>query len=497
MNLPEALRHIGSPRVLVVGDLILDRYTWGNAQRVSPEAPVLVLNQDHEESRLGGAASVACLLRGLDAEVALAGVLGDDGEASILLKLLEDAKVQPLCILSDPARPTTTKQRLLGRCGGRHPHQMLRVDRELSAPLDPEQQARLAAAVTRRLEQFQVLLISDYAKGVCTPRLLETAIRAARERNIPVLVDPARIADYARYRGASLLAPNRTEAGLATGRTIGTVDDALAAAETLRETCAARAVIVKLDRDGMVLVNAEGRQEHIPTTPREVHDVTGAGDMVLAMLGLTQAAGMPLAASIRLANVAAGIEVQRLGVAAVSRGEIQTELLRASVFSPKKLVTLDEMALLAESYRVAGRTIVLTNGCFDLLHVGHATYLEEASRLGDVLVVAVNSDRSVRELKGPDRPVIPEHDRAALLAALEVVDHVLVFDEDTPHQLLRRLRPDVLVKGGTYTAAEVVGREVVAGYGGRVCVTAQVESVSTTRILASVRHNRSGELDAI
>jgi D-beta-D-heptose 7-phosphate kinase / D-beta-D-heptose 1-phosphate adenosyltransferase len=488
----EILKSIGRPRLLVLGDLILDRYTWGNAERVSPEAPVLVLAADAQEARLGGASSVASLLRGLDAEVALAGVIGDDTDGQTVGRLLEEVGIDQGLVLADPARPTTTKERFIGRAASRHPHQILRVDHELCDTIPSVLEERLARSIIARLNEFQAVLVSDYKKGVCTPGLLRVTILAAKDLGLPVLIDPARITDYERYQGATLLVPNRAEAALATGQPkIGTPEDALAAARHLRKRFDTRAVIVKLDSDGMAVVSAEGGEVHIPTRPRDVHDVTGAGDMVLAVLGLTQASGIGLADAVRLANAAAGLEVQRLGVAPVTRGEIQSELApRTSTVKSKppatKFVSLDELEIMAESYRQERRSVVMTNGCFDLLHVGHATYLEEAARLGDVLVVAVNSDRSVRRLKGPSRPVIPQEDRARLLAALECVDHVLVFDEATPHELLRRIRPDVLVKGGTYTKEEVVGREVVASYGGRVCVTDAVPSVSTTKILAAI-----------
>lgn len=492
-SLLNTLDQIGSPRILVLGDLILDRYTIGNAERISPEAPVLVLDADQQQSCLGGAASVASLLRGLGAEVALAGCLGDDAEAEVVKQLLEGQGIEGL-ILHDSDHPTTSKERFLGKSSGRYPQQILRVDRERAEGLSSALEERLARIVCAQLSDFQNLLISDYAKGVCTPRLLEKVFAAAKEIGIPVLVDPARLVDYSRYRGATVLIPNRVEAALATGRKSLTTEEAIPAGRFLRQVCQAEAVLVKLDRDGMVLV--ADTTQHIRTTPREVHDVTGAGDMVLAMLGLC--AGFSFWESAQLANIAAGLEVQRLGVAQIRRAEIRAELARSckSGQAESKLVALDEMARLAESYRQNGKRVVLANGCFDLLHVGHASYLQEAAQLGDVLVVAVNSDHSVRALKGPARPVIPQQDRAAMLAALEAVDHVLIFDEDTPHELLRRIRPDVLVKGGTYSTEEVVGREVVEAYGGHVRVTGRLEGVSTTHIVnsLSLREKEKAEL---
>jgi D-beta-D-heptose 7-phosphate kinase/D-beta-D-heptose 1-phosphate adenosyltransferase len=363
------------------------------------------------------------------------------------------------------------------------------------------------------LRGVNAVLISDYAKGTCTPGLLERIIHAARERGLPVLVDPARISDYSRYQGATLVKPNRRQAGLATGRAIRSPADALDVGRELVQRYGFEAVVVTLDGEGMVMVTADGTAEHVPTRPRQVCDITGAGDMALAMLGICGAAGMSVRESVELANVAAGLEVERLGVAPVTRAEIAAALrhsgTRASsrdgspsrpgrirnpdqrqAASPGrngKLVTLDEMVSLAAAYRRDGKTVVFTNGCFDLLHVGHASYLEEAAALGDVLVVGLNSDASVRRLKGPERPIVAERDRAALLAALSCVDHVVLFEEDTPHRLLEAIRPDVLVKGGTYTVDQVVGHEIVERYGGRVCVTSTQPGVSTTKLVADIR----------
>lgn len=486
MTLLQSLQCLGRPRLMVLGDLMLDRYRWGSVERVSPEAAVLVLTEETCDTRPGGAASAAALARGLDADVSIAGVLGADGDGRMLRQWLDDAGIDTRFIREDQTRPTTSKERFVEHARGRRPHQLLRVDREGTCPVRRSVEQSLTQSVVAKLESFQALLISDYGKGCCTPALLRTLIRAAQERRVPVLVDPARVDKCSRYHGASVLVPNRAEAALATGAAIASTSEALRAAQQLRGECGAFAVVVKLDSDGMVYSDAEGHEEYVPTTPRESQDVTGAGDMVLAMLGLAQAAGLPLSEAINLANVAAGLEVERMGVATVSRAELAARLILDEVGVIRKRVSLDKLSSLAESYRLAGKSLVLANGCFDLLHVGHVRHLEEAARLGDVLVVAVNSDRSVRRLKGSGRPVIGQEDRASLLAALACVDHVVVFDDLTPHELLRRLRPNVLAKGGTYTRGDVIGRDVVEEYGGRACVTHEVNGVSTTRILATV-----------
>ena len=490
-ELATVLERIGAPRLVVVGDVILDRYAWGNAERVSPEAPVVVLRADDDEIRLGGAASVAYLLRRLGAHVTLAGVIGDDANGRLVRRLLAENEIVDALVV-DSTRPTTSKERVMGRAPGRQPHQIVRVDREDSRPLAADVAGTLADAVSTAVPACGALLTSDYAKGVCTPGLLAEWIAAAGGI-IPVLVDPARIVDYSRYVGAALVKPNRAEAELAAAMPVQSPGDARLAAQRLRTLMRIDAVLVTLDADGMVLAGPDGATEHFPTTRRSVFDITGAGDMVLAVVGLGYAAGLSLAETVCLANVAAGLEVEKLGVAQVSRDELMSAVResfglasagrRASRKLGHKLATLDELPRLVMGHRAAGRRVALTNGCFDLLHVGHVTYLEQAADLADVLIVAVNSDSSVRRLKGTGRPVVCDRDRATMLAALQCVDHVVIFDEDTPAGVLHRLRPDVLVKGGTYSIDQIVGREIVEGYGGRVRVVGAVVGISTTELI--------------
>jgi D-beta-D-heptose 7-phosphate kinase/D-beta-D-heptose 1-phosphate adenosyltransferase len=486
-KLAAKLKSLGNPRLLVVGDLILDRYTWGQVDRISPEAPVMVLNVEQEEVRLGGAASVAALLRGLDAEVTLAGVVGEDGSGRALRRLCEETGIQASSVLADPGRPTTVKDRFMGQAPHRHAQQMLRVDWESKAPLPAELETQLLQSLLPQVCHHGAILISDYAKGVCSRSLIRSLTEAAHHHGIPVLVDPARRPNYYRYRGVTLLTPNRPEAATAVGRDIHGPDDAVLAAKKLQETLATPLVLIKLDSQGMVLVEEDQPPLILPAVASEVADVTGAGDMVLAMMGLARAAGCGWSEAAQLANLAAGLEVQNWGVSPVTRAEVLAEMAAASEVQPAKILTLPDLTHQVEKYRRAGRKIVFTNGCFDLLHVGHVAYLEEAARRGDVLIVAVNADQTVRRLKGPERPILADVDRAAMLAALSCVDHVVIFAEETPHRLLRALRPDVLVKGGTYTPEEVVGKEVVAEYGGAVCVTGRVNGISTSTLVSRVR----------
>jgi D-beta-D-heptose 7-phosphate kinase / D-beta-D-heptose 1-phosphate adenosyltransferase len=494
-ELIDEMERLGTPRVLVIGDLILDRYVWGDAERISQEAPVILLREDRQETRLGGAANVANMLRGLDAEVTLAGVVGNDPDGRLVAGDLTRAGVDCSALVSDDDRPTTCKVRFMGRAQHRHPHQMLRVDREVRHSIRTEIAQKLLAAMIPRLHEFQAVLISDYAKGVCTAEVVKPLIAAARAIGLPVVVDPAAGGDYTLYRGATGVTPNRSETHKATGVEVRSIDAAFKAGQLLVDKFGLDMAFVTLDRDGIVLARRDAEPVHLPTRIREVYDVTGAGDMVLAMFGLGMAAGIEPTKLCRLANVAGGLEVEQVGVVRISRKEILTDLLHGSRRQQGKVCHLDELARHVSARRKAGQKVVLTNGCFDLLHVGHVSYLKEAAREGDCLIVAINSDESVRRLnKAPDRPIFDQQYRAEMLAALESVDYVVIFGEETPHAILRVLQPDVLVKGGTYSDNEIVGREVVLEYGGRVKALGVTPGVSTTEI---VRRLRDAETQAI
>ena len=494
-ELIDEMERLGTPRVLVIGDLILDRYVWGDAERISQEAPVILLREDRQETRLGGAANVANMLRGLDAEVTLAGVVGTDPDGSLVAEELTKAGVDCSALVADCDRPTTCKVRFMGRAQHRHPHQMLRVDREVRTPIRTEIAQRLLATLLPRLGEFQAILVSDYAKGVCTAEILRPLIDAARAAGLPVVVDPAAGGDYNLYRGAVGVTPNRSETHKATGVDVRSIDAAYKAGQLLVERFGLDMAFVTLDRDGIVLARRDHEPVHLPTRVREVYDVTGAGDMVLAMFGLGMAAGIEPTKLCRLANVAGGLEVEQVGVVRISRKDILTDLLQGGRRLAGKVCSLDELTRHVSARHKAGQKVVLTNGCFDLLHVGHVSYLQEAAREGDCLIVAINSDESVRRLnKAPDRPIFDSQYRAQMLSGLESVDYVVVFDEETPHAILKQLQPDVLVKGGTYRDDEIVGREVVLGYGGRVKAMGITPGVSTTEI---VRRLRDSETQAI
>lgn len=491
MNLLESLDRLPHPRLLVLGDLMLDRYTWGRTNRTSQEAPVLVLQAERQEHRLGGASNVACMARALEADVTCLGVVGDDEPGRCARNLLHEVGIVTDELLVTSHRPTTLKERFCGRAGSGVSTQMLRVDHEVTTPIERVLEDQLISRLVSLIPQHSGVLISDYAKGVCTPRVLSTAISVARHHHVPVLVDPGRGVELAAYRGATLVKPNRIETELATGTKVVRADDALRAGRCMCEQFDLAMSVITLDSDGMALIERDGTAQVFPTRARSVYDITGAGDMVLAMLGLSLGGGLEPAIAVQLANAAAGLEVDRTGVATLTRDEIRRELTAHQLNSHRKIMGRAALQRDREELRRRGQAVVLTNGCFDLLHVGHVTYLEQAAALGDVLIVAINSDASVRRLKGPQRPVIKEEERAAMLAALGCVDRVVIFDEDTPHALLHAIRPDILIKGGTYQPHEVVGHEIVEAYGGRVEVAGVVPGVSTTQIVQKVQQRSS------
>lgn len=489
-KLARIVEGLGSPRILVLGDLILDRYIWGNAERISQEAPVVLLRADRREERLGGAASVAMMLSALGAKVQLAGVLGTDAAARRSRELLNAHGIDHELVYDDPLRPSTLKERYIGRAQQRHPQQMMRVDYETRDSLDLALSDRLASALESRIAACDIVLVSDYDKGVCVPGLLSRVIESARRHGVRVLVDPIRGGDYkARYHGCSSMTPNRLEAGLATGIHVDDMASAYSAAAKLRSEVAMEAGIVTMDRDGMVLVDDRG-SHHFSVRPRDVYDITGAGDMVLAVIGMVLAAGHGYPEAISIANSAGGLEVERIGVATITREEIIRDLLHAESPTRQKLVDRDSLVAQVQRHRKENRKVVFTNGCFDILHVGHVQYLQEARRQGDLLVVGLNTDASVRRLgKGSDRPIHHEHERSLVLSALECVDYVCLFDEETPLDLIRAVAPDVLVKGADYRPEQVVGREYVESRGGRLHLVPLVAGASTTGILRRIRDN--------
>ena len=486
-TVPELIRvleRLGRPRIGVVGDLMLDQYTWGEVERISPEAPIPVLRVTRRDTRVGGAGSVAVNLAKLEAQVRVFSMVGDDATGKQVRDLLHSESCQVDAILSEPGRPTTLKTRNMGFVQQSHRavQQILRVDEEDTSPVDEATVDRLLDAVRAVASEIDVLLVSDYKKGLISRRLIAGLVDLPG--SIPVFVDPARIDDYSIYDGVDLICPNRFEAELASGRPCDTLEACEDAARYLIAAHGIATVAVTLDREGIWLARDDAPSTHMPTKARVVADVTGAGDMVLTLLGLVTAAGGGLDRAVELANVAAGIEVRHFGVTPIPRSELLDELRFEGHPVVAKVKSLDELQSAVEVERAAGRQIVFTNGCFDLLHYGHHHLLNTAKLEGDVLIVAVNSDASIRRLKGPQRPRIEERERVKMLAGMEAVDYVILFGEDTPDHLLEELRPHVLVKGSEYRANDgVVGREIVEGYGGRIAFVEQLPGISTTALL--------------
>ena len=483
-SLTEVFSHIKQPRIAVVGDCMLDQYVWGKVERISPEGPFPVLRNERNEVRLGGAGNVVTNLAALGAQVSFFSAVGADAQGGTALRLIEEAGCRGGKVSRLDSHRTTVKTRHIGyvQHADRAMQQLLRVDDEDTAALKTENIERLLEAIEDQLSDFDALLISDYDKGLLTELFLDRLLKMASGR-LPVLTDPARIQDYQRYRGTFLMCPNRYETGLATGLSCDDPKRCRAAGEQLAKIYGVEYVAVTMDRDGIYLCRADGNSHHYSTQARLVTDVTGAGDMVLSMLGFVTAGEGTLAEAVRLANVAAGIAIRRMGAVPISRQELFTELLYHGYSGAVKIATLEQLREKARDLRASGNTIVLTNGCFDLLHFGHHYLLNQARQMGDCLIVAVNTDESIRRLKGPERPVFKENERMLMLSSLESVDYVVLFDEDTPIPLLGELRPDVLVKGSEYRGGVVVGREVVEAYGGRVELVEQVPGISTSALL--------------
>lgn len=470
-------------RTLVVGDLMLDEYLWGKTGRISPEAPVPVVDISREDLRLGGAGNVVNNLRALGCQVQVCSVLGDDADGRHLLQQLEQAGVDVAGVVFDGDRKTSRKTRILASN-----QQMLRIDRETRLPLSPTIEAHLIASIVSRLDQVDVLFLSDYGKGVLTDDVLSAIIQAGREKQVPVVVDP-KGTDYGRYRGATLLTPNRSEASEASGIKIEDGASLTAAGEKIMALAELDALVLTRSEEGMSLFQRQGTQIDLPTRAREVFDVSGAGDTVLAVVGIGLAARLSLKQAATVANIAAGIVVAKVGTSTVSCREILQAVSEVGLPEESKIQLPLDLSDILNHARNHGKKVVFTNGCFDLLHVGHVSYLQKARELGDLLVVGLNTDKSVQRLKGPSRPLVEENDRAQLLAALSCVSYVVLFDEDTPLQLIETLKPDVLVKGADYTPETVVGGKEVESWGGSVELIEFVDGRSTTGLVERIRES--------
>lgn len=479
------LGKVADIRAVVIGDLMLDEYLWGATGRISPEAPVPVVNVAREDMRLGGAGNVVNNLRVLGAHVALGSVLGDDQDGEVIRERLQRAQVDVDAVIHDESRITSRKTRIIS--GNQ---QMLRIDRESTCTIEADVEERLLDRLKSKIAIADVIYFSDYGKGVLSETLMQAVIALAGEKNIPVVVDP-KGSDYARYRGATLLTPNRKEASVATGINITDESSLCEAGKRILDVARLQALVLTRSEQGMSIFQPGTEPVHLPTRGREVYDVSGAGDTVLTVVGLGLAAGFTLEQAAFMANIAAGVVVGKVGTSTASPAELVEAAGFLASGSRAKICDPHALQIVLRRLRQMGRKIVFTNGCFDILHAGHVSYLQRARELGDVLVVGLNSDSSVRRLKGETRPLVPEADRAVILAALSCVDHVVIFPQDTPLELISLLKPDILVKGNDYAAEDVVGGELVRQWGGRVELMPFVSGRSTTALVSKI----SGKAD--
>jgi len=476
--LPQIESGWGSMPVLVVGDVMLDQYVWGDVARISPEAPVPVVRATMREERPGGAANVAMNLAGLGASVTLVGFGGGDREQLTLEELLAEQGIEPsLTVVPDV--PTTTKLRILSG----H-QQMMRVDTESNLQFSADDYCRLLSNALAALESCAVVILSDYAKGVLSEQACQSLIQEARRMHIPVLVDP-KVPDFSRYRDSTCICPNRKELAAATGRRAEDLPGLLAAGQSLVRSLGLEFMPVTLGQQGIAVLDSDSSLR-VPALARQVFDVSGAGDTVIAVLALAIASHIQIEIAAQLANMAAGVVVGKVGTVPITKAELMGALAeRAPTAMHEKVLPLEQLIARITGWRSRGDRIVFTNGCFDILHIGHISLLEEARRKGDRLIVGLNSDSSVRRLKGPARPIVGERERAQVLTAMSAVDAVVVFSDSTPLRLVEAIRPDVLVKGGDYTKDIVVGAREVEAWGGRVELIPLREGISTSRLIAS------------
>jgi D-beta-D-heptose 7-phosphate kinase/D-beta-D-heptose 1-phosphate adenosyltransferase len=485
----KGLTSLGKQTILCIGDLMLDDFMYGEVSRVSPEAPAPVIAISREDLAVGGAGNVARNIASLGARCIIIGVIGDDFAGRTLKSALAESKPAIRShLVVDPSRPTTRKQRFVSE---HHSTHLLRADREVTKPVNGKIEKALIRHALAALPRARAVIISDYAKGALTPRLIRAVIDRARKLGTPVLVDPKGF-DFTIYRGATVITPNRKELAEATRRPVSNTEEIASAAALLGRAVGSEAVLVTLSEGGMLLQARGAAPVHVPAYSVNVRDVSGAGDTVVAMLALMLALGADFESAMRAGNAAAAVAVSKRGTATVSAAELRARILPAATLAPEEKIVFDWKVLEERlaGWRAEDRRIGFTNGVFDLLHPGHVKLLARARAACDRLVVGLNSDASVRRLKGKDRPIQNEQARAEVLAALEAVDLVVVFEQDTPIDLIRRVRPRVLLKGGDYRRNQVVGRDVVEQQGGEVILVDLVPGFSTTRI---VRRSRASK----
>lgn len=464
------------PNILVIGDLMLDHYLWGSCERISPEAPVQVVDIAKETTVLGGAGNVVNNLVTLGANVSVSGVIGDDSNGKELSIMLKSIGVKTDGLITQAGRKTSKKSRVIAVS-----QQILRYDKESKDAVEESSVEKILDSLSKTLFLYDAIILSDYGKGVLTPSLCQGIITMAKETNTRVLVDP-KGSDYSKYKGAYLLTPNKKEASIASKIEIKSDESLKNALLKLKNECELSISMITLSEDGIAIFDEKVKK--FPTVAKEVYDVTGAGDTVIASIAYSLSAGKSIDESCKFANLAAGVVVGKIGSATVTLDEIEeyeASLHKSS--SDAHIKSFEDINKIVSRCRTHGKKIVFTNGCFDILHVGHVKYLQIAKSFGDILIVGLNSDESVRRLKGESRPVNVAEDRAYILAALEAVDYVVPFTEDTPYELIKMIAPDVLVKGGDYEGKEVVGTE----FAGELRLVDFVDGKSTTKTIQKIQ----------
>lgn len=469
---------LSSKNILVIGDVMIDTYYTGDVKRISPEAPVPVFRKKTERSVLGGAANVAANLVAAEQHVSVMAMVGNDENAKKLKNIFYENGINTDLIIS-LNRKTTEKTRFLAS----NNQQVLRLDVEDTEPLSSEDCKEMLLELKKKVNDFDLILLSDYLKGLLTYEFTQGIIKIAKENNIPVIVD-VKDPHYEKYCGAYLLKPNQKEIGELTGLPVNTDEEIITASQVLREKCACNYVLTTCGARGMVLVGDE-EPYFVKSVGREVFDVSGAGDTTIAYLATCMVNGFSMRDAVNTANYAAGIQVSKVGTSSVYWNEIQDYLATEKDQTHHKILTIDMLDDFRKVHK--DEKIVFTNGCFDILHVGHVRYMQEAAKLGDIFVVGLNSDASVKRLKGSERPVNNENDRAEILSSLGFVDYVIIFEDDTPYELIKKIQPDVLVKGGDYNPNNVVGRDIVEARGGKLVLIPFVEGKSTTNIINKIK----------
>ena len=469
--------------ILVVGDLMVDEYLWGDVERISPEAPVQVVTIKDEDFSLGGSGNVVNNIVALGAKVSAVGVIGTGRDGQLLLNKLNELGVDIAGIFQDSNRPTTRKTRIIA--SNQH---VLRIDRETKESISEPTFEEIAKYLEDKIPDVDVILISDYGKGLITEALMARLIAAAQKHKKITIADPKGL-DFSKYSGVSLITPNKKEAALASGIEVVDEKTLIEAGNKILQRVGIDKLLITCGKDGMVLFDRNKAPYKIRAETRQVYDVSGAGDTVLAVFGLSVASGISFEDGAVLANTSAGIVVGKVGTATVSRQELSSALKHDDISLKHK--DLSELPVLIQDMKKKGKRLVMTNGCFDLLHAGHIMLFSASKKLGDVLIVAIDDDDSVRDLKGKGRPVISASERVRVISALDTVDYVVVFSSQELSKLIEIIRPDVLTKGSNYTSEEVFGRELVEQLGGRVVLIPVTEKISSTRIINNIRNSET------